>query len=576
MNIKPQDVTIKALLKSGRQFVVPRFQREYSWEKRNCEEFINDIVKAILLDNGTLKTTPYFLGTMLFVGNFIEKGDLDIQIVDGQQRITTITILFSVISDIFREQNEERLSELIFDYIMTKDDNDQQIRIIRSETSYPFFSFYIQDRKKEDKTEPSSEEEICIQETYNYYKNRLEEKNIKKYFKSLKKDIDDIDYIEILKTIRDQILACFFISIATDDDKQAYRIFEILNAKGKKLAYIDLIKNRIFEQLQDTEPVDIAKVKWDELKDIINECDITSVGLGTYYRHYWASAYKQTNANRLYDEFLAKVASGTYKNFLSDLVKNAKYYVKIIKPKREDYKNKKDKFWLVQSLNVLSNYFSVSQVRVVLMPLFALLEEKKISTNTFKKVVMYLENFHFAYTAIMSGKANRLDTHYSKVAKKLRASHDSKETQKILQEYLYKPLNALFPNREQFVEQFVKMVYTKKSTPSNMKCKYAINKLHCFFQGIEVFDDTLSIEHIEPESNGEATLNIGNLIALEEKLNSEAGNESYINKLPFYKKSTYKWVDAFVEDNETWSIDKIEERAKNLAGIYYDNILTVN
>ena len=46
MNIKPQDVTIKALLKSGRQFVVPRFQREYSWEKRNCEEFINDIVKA--------------------------------------------------------------------------------------------------------------------------------------------------------------------------------------------------------------------------------------------------------------------------------------------------------------------------------------------------------------------------------------------------------------------------------------------------------------------------------------------------------------------------------------------------
>lgn len=164
MIIKPYDATIKSLLKSGRQFIVPRFQREYSWEKNNCEEFLNDILVSLKLDDGKLLPTPYFLGTMLFVGNFIEKGDKDILIVDGQQRITTITILFSVISDIFREQKEDKLSEYIFEYIMTNDDNGETIRIIRSETSYPFFSFYIQDRLKEEKTEPTSEEEICIQD----------------------------------------------------------------------------------------------------------------------------------------------------------------------------------------------------------------------------------------------------------------------------------------------------------------------------------------------------------------------------------------------------------------------------
>lgn len=573
MNIKPYDATIKALLKSGRQFVVPRFQREYSWERNNCEEFINDVLNSLKLTKDRLQPTPYFLGTMLFVGNFLEKGDDDILIVDGQQRITTITIIFSVISDIFREKKEDKLSEYIFEYIMTNDDNGDTIRIIRSETSYPFFSYYIQDRIKEDKTEPTSEEEICIQDTYNYYKNRLEEKNLKKYFKSRNEIVDNIGYIDILKAIRDQILACFFISIATDDDTQAYRIFEILNAKGKKLAYIDLIKNRVFEHLQKTEPVDYAKDKWDTLKSIINSCDVTSVGLGTYYRHYWASCYKQANTNQLYDQFLACVQPVNYKQFLADLVKNASNYVKIIKPKREDYKNKKDKYWLVQSLNVLSNYFGIAQVRVVIMALFTLEANGNISSSAFKRAIIFLENFHFAYTAIMSGKANRLDGHYSKAARMLRAALNKQQAQQVLDEFLYKPLKKLLPTRDQFVEQFVTMTYTKQSTLSNMKCKYVINKIQCYYQNTEVFDDNLSIEHLEAEKNGEITLNIGNLIGLEGKLNCEAGSESFEKKLSIYKKSNYKWMEEFLKHTKTWDESKIAARAKQLGELYFDYIL---
>lgn len=47
MNIKPADKTIKALLKSGRQFMIPRFQRDYSWEKKYCEEFLDEIIKCL-------------------------------------------------------------------------------------------------------------------------------------------------------------------------------------------------------------------------------------------------------------------------------------------------------------------------------------------------------------------------------------------------------------------------------------------------------------------------------------------------------------------------------------------------
>jgi hypothetical protein len=117
------------------------------------------------------------------------------------------------------------------------------------------------------------------------------------------------------------------------------------------------------------------------------------------------------------------------------------------------------------------------------------------------------------------------------------------------------------------------MTYTKQSTPSNLRCKYAINKLHCYFQNTEVFDDNLSIEHLIPEMNGEVSLNIGNLIGLEEKLNGEAGSETYENKLKVYGKSNYNWMKEFIKDNKTWKVDQISLRAKKLAELYFDKIL---
>jgi len=86
MDIKPYDKTIKELLKSGSQFMIPRFQREYSWDKKNYQEFFEDMLNALRVDeNGNVTTTPYFLGTMLFVGNYSEDKDAMIHVVDGQQ-----------------------------------------------------------------------------------------------------------------------------------------------------------------------------------------------------------------------------------------------------------------------------------------------------------------------------------------------------------------------------------------------------------------------------------------------------------------------------------------------------------
>ena len=202
------------------------------------------MINNLVVDEGNIKDDQYFLGTMLFVGNFTEKPDKPIEVIDGQQRLTTITILFSVLSDRFRELGEETLSKQLFNYIMTTDDDGNKVRVLQSKSSYPYFVYYIQDREKTINTSPNTEEENCIKETYEYFLQQTSENALKKLLKKRMGDdtVQSFSHIEILKALRDQVLGCTFISIAAADKDQANKIFAILNAKGKRLAYIDLIK----------------------------------------------------------------------------------------------------------------------------------------------------------------------------------------------------------------------------------------------------------------------------------------------------------------------------------------------
>lgn len=423
MNIKPYDKTIRDLLGSKRQFYIPRFQREYSWEKKNYQEFFEDMLNNLILSDGKIAASQYFLGTMLFIGNFAEGTEQVIHVVDGQQRLTTITILFSALSDRFLSLGEKTLSRQLFTYIMTEDDDGNEVRILRSKTNYPFFAYFIQDKEKKYHQEACTEEEHCIKEAYDYFASQLKLDKLKTILKRKNGNeiVDALSEVEILKALRDQVLNCTFVSISTTDRDQANTIFEILNAKGKKLAHIDLIKNKLFEVLKSEEPADFAEESWKKLKEILNT-DRESVGLATFYRHYWISKYKKSSSKRLYDDFISTIPKSetSYVAFLNDLIANAKIYMQIVNPTREDYDNRKEYYWLVQSLNCLNNFFNVVQVRVALLALLDVKQQNIINLTILKKAVLYLENFHFAYNAILSARANKLEKIYSSFAIALR------------------------------------------------------------------------------------------------------------------------------------------------------------
>lgn len=573
MDINPTAKTIKELLLSGRRFVIPRFQREYCWDKRISRIFFNDILKQIIISKEEVKTQSYFLGTMLFIGDYYDGTDNEIYVVDGQQRLTTITILFSAISNKFIELGDDTLSKEIFKYIMTTNDNGEEVRILRSKTHYPYFAYFIQDRKKENNQDPTTEEEKNIFEIYTMFEKLLKEINIRKELKKIygSEEVDKLKYIDLLKAFRDQVLKCIFVSISTKEKEYANEIFEILNSKGKQLKSIDIIKNDVFKILIDEEPVDIAEDKWNRIKNILNsknEC----VEFEIFFRHFWISNYKKVSKNNIVNDFEKRIKTkDECKKLLNSLIYEANNYVKILNPEREDYDNRQEYYWLVQSLKYIGEYFNIVQTRILLLTLFYLKDNNLINMKEFKNVITLIEGFHYIYNSICSLSANRIEKIYSTFSIKARSCKNKQEVKKIIESQLIEPIKKIFPNYNDFENKFIELTFSKKESANNIKAKYALYKINALYEGSDFFNDNCSIEHIIPEDDS-CTLNIGNLIILETKLNEEADNKEYKDKVKVYKKSKLTWVDKFIKENDEWNELMIEERAKKMAKLLYNSI----
>ncbi|WP_455514500.1 DUF262 domain-containing protein [Pseudostreptobacillus sp.] len=570
MKFTPENKTIKTMFRSYPMMSIPNFQREYSWDKYYYNTFFIDILEGIKQEDKKLINTDYFIGTMVFSGS--EKKDESIEVIDGQQRLTVITILLSVLTNKFKNIKEEDLAEATFEYVKTKDDYGRPIPKLKSITSYPYFEAYVQSIEKTD-VEPATEEEINIKQTYNYFESELEEMKLKGKYNFNK----NTPYKDLLIAIRDQILQMNVISILTEEKDSAYEIFEILNAKGKNLASIDLIKNTIYSEFHadDNAKDKIIENKWEGIKTTLRSRN-PNIGFATFYRHYWISKYRKTTNSKLYDSFKEYIKSNkkSYEEFVEDLSTIAETYMKIVSPNIDDYDNRKEYNWLIQSLKAIEKTFGVTQARIALLALFELKSNDKISSKAFKDAVNYIENFIFAYTGVLKNQANIYESRFSKLAIELRKSKNKSDTNNILKKYLYQEFGDRYPQKEEFLSGFVRLRFSKQETPTNTITKYVLNKISSKLNNSEVYSIDSSIEHIINEDiSNDNTLFIGNLICLEIDLNNEASDLAYEEKLEVYKKSKYDQVLNFCNKYPNFNENDIEERSKILGEYYYDNIL---
>ena len=293
--------TISDLFSVKKKYIVPRFQREYSWEKEQINSFWDDILENINVVNGDCINTEYFIGALVLIG---EDKSFEMQIVDGQQRLTTITILLSALIEKFKELGKENLARAIYDnFLEGKDDESKPYFKLINETPKPLFQNNIQNFiKKSDQV--TTEEERTLQDAYNEFLKKLNKEIISaKKFDTLNSENDEEKYVKVLTSIREQVVKYLkVIYITVREEEEAYTIFETLNARGMNLSAVDLVKNELFKSLPNIHPDDDAKTKWKRLRALLLSRK-DKINIDTFFRHFWLSNYSFTREGKIYKNF---------------------------------------------------------------------------------------------------------------------------------------------------------------------------------------------------------------------------------------------------------------------------------
>jgi uncharacterized protein with ParB-like and HNH nuclease domain len=233
MKIESQDRTVEELLNSG-YFKVPRFQRPYSWERAEVEDFWNDTIADT--------EGEYFIGSIVLFSH--SPGTLGI--VDGQQRLTTITMFLCALRDALAQEELDGLAKGLHRLIERPDINNNNQFVLQTETSYPYLQEMIQSFEKEDEEIQAGDEERRLEVAFELLKDWIGESiEAIRSNPSLNEKKKRAAVRSQLVEMRDRILGLKTIMVALASEDDAYVIFETLNTRGRDLTVSDLVRTHI-------------------------------------------------------------------------------------------------------------------------------------------------------------------------------------------------------------------------------------------------------------------------------------------------------------------------------------------
>ena len=244
-------------------FEIPGYQRPYSWDIQQAETLVDDLLQFLEEQPDNIKDAdPYFLGSIVLIK---PHGTLS-QVVDGQQRLTTLTILFSVLRTLVPEDFRMGLEQAIFQkgskVLMTQDKPRLKTRSI----DQLFFLKHIQESGNLDKLLNSNE-------TLNDSQSNMRA-NAKVIFDKL----NVLEGRERGRLCQFLMLGCFVVVVTTPDVDSAYRIFSIMNDRGLDLSPTDILKALITGAISEANNQLITYTnKWEELEENIGRDNFNSL-----------------------------------------------------------------------------------------------------------------------------------------------------------------------------------------------------------------------------------------------------------------------------------------------------------
>jgi len=556
---------------------IPKYQRPYAWELQQIEEFWDDIVQ----------TNPtFFLGPVIVNIEHIKGKDPYIEVVDGQQRLITATILSAVIRDIYISFGKEDLASIIQgNFISYKDlDNiDRGFRLTTGLSTNEFFSHFIQTSPSTiDESSPVTKEEKRIKNNYITLRKLLLE--------HISAETSNENKIKKISDVRDRLNKLTVIEIEIENDSEAYEIFERVNNYGIDLSLSDLLKNHILKN--STNP-DEAHKTWYEIEKNIQSSESE---MKKFIRYHWLSKYRFKTEKQIYNDIKAKIRD--YDVFLIELFESSELYLDILKGNRPDFMdlkvNGKNISSKIYTLILASRYMGISQDNVFYLSLLRNIHQNKLIVNP-ANFFLFLENFLFKYFAVSTLPANKVEKLFSKYAIELEAFCNSSKEEKNLKketnrmfDHFKNDLKDLIPVKEYFDEKFDEIKYSNTEKARRI-ITYILSKYENYLNDIiekNIDYDNVNIEHVlpqKPESWGLSRSEIkgyvhkiGNLTLISKKLNSQMGNIELEKKIPILKKSGLKinkvLINFINKKNNKWTEDLITERSNMLSSLAYDEI----
>ena len=562
MKVTPTSKTLADVLR-GNFLRVPRFQRPYDWDRDNLTEFWNDLKDRTDAD--------YFMGSLVVFGDRKERNLLSL--VDGQQRITTITIMLAILRNTLESFGESGPAAAIHELIESRDLDNKSRFVLEHDPSDRFFQTTVQIKQPDQKTMPDGLQQENLQAAFRFLDTSLKSHLKEKYEKRPK------DSVEYLKHLRDCVLQMHFISIELDDEDDAYLIFETLNTRGKDVRTSDLLKNHFMRLMPtSTKGLDQAKNAWSDTIEKLNSVTV-SIDPDSFLLHYWLSNKSSVSKAKLFLSYKADIKKANAKQSLEAIKSAANTYVKCMAPAESKFTKGERS---IQESLVAIRTFGVAQAAPLMLAIMTQYERGLIAQKATRSAYDLIEKFTFQFNALTQSRGGGgVSNMYAKLAQNAMACTTAQEFALVVAEMKEK-FRERVPDQSEFTLPFSRLTYRSSYTRDRNLVRYVLTKLARHFGMPEEVDvSMLTIEHILPQSKGQTSDDekdvgaIGNLIFVNDTINGKADDKPFKDKIKLFTESNNVYLDKSLKDAEVWNNDSIAERGVALAEIGYSSIWNI-
>jgi uncharacterized protein with ParB-like and HNH nuclease domain len=546
--MKANETKVEDFLSSNKtQFVIPVYQRNYDWTTGQCKQLLDDILEV----GTSKKMNAHFIGSIVYVHDDVYTASRikELTVIDGQQRLTTLTLVYLVLHRLAKDlHNEGLVNEISETYLINKfSPEEEKLKLRPTDNNDRALKYLL----RSDETEEYSDFSKLI-DNFNYFKGRITEENYQTVLKGLSK--------------------LMFVEVSLDREKDdPQRIFESLNSTGLELAQADLIRNYILMGLTRRDQNKIYQNYWEVIEKLAKDETMNVSRVSDFIRDYLTLENKNIpNKGKVYLEFKAKYPTITLEELeqnLAGIKSLVKHYNKLINPKNETDKDIRLQLEYINRLEINVAY-------PFIMKVYDDYSNSIIDKQTFIKVLDLVQSFTWRRFILGLG-TNALNKIFMSLYDKVEQTNYLFSIQKSL---LQRTGVQRFPKNAEVIDALkVKDVYNIKSKNRT----YLLERLENFENREPVIIDgnqDITIEHIfpqNPDPKWKIELGIDEFNFIKENYintignltlsgnNGKLSNKSFIDKRDLegagYKDSRL-WLNKYLTILEKWDKAEIERR----------------